>query len=229
MAIHDGHRQRLRERFIQEGLDNFDEINVLELLLFYAIPRIDTNDIAHRLLDAFGSLDGVLDANVDDLAKVQGMGKNSAVFLSLLSSTSRYYQKCRVNNIRTIKSVEDCGQILQPMFSGRRNEQIYLLCLDIKSKILCIKLISEGSVNSTSVSLRKIVEAALAVNASAVIMAHNHPSGLAVPSAEDVMTTQKVARALNAVDIRLLDHLVFSDDEFISMVQSGLYTDEVEL
>lgn len=223
MSIHDGHRKRLRERFLRDGLDNFDEINVLELLLFYCLPRIDTNDLAHRLLDQFGSLPNVLDATVEDLSKVKGIGENAAVFLTLLSAVSRYYQVQRAEGGGPVKTVEDFSAVLAPKFSGRRNEMVYMLCLDAKCKMICCRLVGEGSVNSAGVSVRKIAEVALAVNASAVVLAHNHPSGLALPSAADVQTTIRVGKALQAVDVTLVDHLIVSDNECISMVLSGYF------
>ena len=223
MSVHDGHRQRLKERFCKEGLDNFDEHQVLELLLFYCIPRMDTNPIAHALLNRFGSLAQVLEAPVEELEKVPGIGHNAAVFLSLITAAGRYYQvNCAANNV-IMRSVADCGRYLQPFFYGRRNETVYLLCLDAKCKVLSCKEIGEGSVNSAGVPIRRIVETALAANATSVILAHNHPSGLAVPSDADIQTTRRVAMALDAVEIGLIDHIVVADDDFVSMSQSGFY------
>ena len=223
MSIHEGHRKRLRQRFMQDGLDNFDEINVLELMLFYSIPRADTNDLAHRLLEQFGSLANVLDASVEELAKVKGIGENAAVLLHLFSAVSRYYQVQRADMGQPMTGVEAFSAVLLPKFIGRRNEMVYLLCLDAKYKMICCRLIGEGNVNSASISARKIVEVALAVNATSVVLAHNHPSGLAIPSAADVNTTLHIGRALQAVDVDLLDHIVVADDEAVSMVQSGLF------
>ena len=223
MSVHDGHRQRLKERFCQEGLDHFDEHQVLELLLFYCIPRVDTNPIAHALLDRFGSLAQVLEAPVEELEKVQGIGRNAAVFLSLIMATGRYYQvNCATRHV-IMRTVAECGRYLLPFFYGRRNECVYLMCLDAKCKVLSCKEIGEGSVNSAGVPIRRIVETALAVNATTVILAHNHPSGVACPSAADVQTTRRVAAALDAVEIGLADHIIVADDDFVSMVQSGLY------
>lgn len=224
MSKHDGHRQRLRERFMAEGLDNFTQEQVLELLLFYGIPRIDTNEIAHDLIAHFGSLSQVLDAPVKELMKVSGIGESAAVLLHLISETSRYYQINRMMHEKVLNTMEKCAQYLIPHFVGRRNETVFLLCLDAKCKLLCCREISEGTVNAAGVSVRKVVEAALAVNATSVIMAHNHPSGVAVPSAEDVLTTQRIAEALRTVDIILADHIIVSDDDYVSIRQSKLYS-----
>ena len=220
MSIHNGHRQRLKERFRSEGLDNFDELYVLELLLFYCIPRADTNPLAHRLLDHFGSLTGVLEASPEELEKIEGMGRNASTFLSLIIQVGRYYQVKRSEPGRILTNLEDCGNYLLPHLLNRDRETVYILCLDAKCKVLCCKMVGEGSVNSANVPIRRIVEIALSANATTVILAHNHPSGLAIPSADDIQTTYRLAVALDAVEITLADHIVVSNDDYVSMVQS---------
>lgn len=226
MSMHRGHRQRLKKRFLQEGLDNFDELQVLELLLFYCIPQKDTNPIAHRLLDHFGSLPQVLEASSQELKKVDGVGEEIATFLSLSTAVGRYYNVNRASAVKILSTVDDCGKYLVPRFYGRRNETVFLLCLDAKCKVLCCKEVGEGSVNSAAIPIRRIVEMALGANATSVVLAHNHPSGVALPSAEDVQTTQRLALALDAVEIVLIDHIVVADEDFVSLRQSGLYDPE---
>lgn len=223
MSIHDGHRQRLKNRFRQEGLDKFDEIQVLELLLFYAIPQKDTNPLAHALLDHFGSLSQVLEAPAEELEKIPGVGSNVSTLLNLTTDLARYYMVNRMSQNEILTSTEKCGDYLLPYFFGRRNETVFILCLDAKCKVLGCKEVGEGSVNSASVPIRRIVEMALGMNATSVVLAHNHPSGLALPSGDDVQTTRRLAVALDAVDIALADHIVVADDDFVSMAQSGLY------
>lgn len=223
MAVHDGHRERLKERFRSEGLDGFTEVQVLELLLFYSVPRKDTNEIAHALLEKFGTLAQVLDANPGDLEKVPGMGSSSALFLKLLSAAGRRYQISRTESATILRTIEQCGAYLQPRFFGRKHEAVFLLCMDAKCKVLTCKQVGEGSVNSAGVPIRRIVETALSANATMVVLAHNHPSGLALPSADDIQTTKRLAVALDTVEITLIDHLVFSDDDYVSMAQSGYY------
>ena len=226
MSIHDGHRKRMITRFQEEGLDHFKEHEVLELLLYYTIPRRDTNPIAHELINRFGSLSQVLDARPEELAKVDGIGSASAAFLSLITAVGRYYLVNRTIQETQLTTLDQCGRYLVPFFHGRRNEMVYILCLDAKCKVLCCKEMGEGSVNSAGVPIRRIVEAALGVNATSVILAHNHPSGFAVPSGEDVQATKRVALALDAVEIALVDHIVVADDDFVSMAQSGWYQPE---
>ena len=223
MSIHSGHRQRLKDRFRREGLDNFDELYVLELLLFYCIPQKDTNPLAHRLLDHFGSLAAVLDATAEELEKVDGIGKNVSTFLSLITQVGRYYQVKRAEPGEILCTIEQCGNYLVPYFFGRERETVFMLCLDAKCKVLCCKKIGEGSVNSANVPIRRVVELALGANATTVVLAHNHPSGLAIPSADDVQTTHRVAAALEAVEITLADHIVVSRDDYVSIVQSQYY------
>ena len=225
-SIHSGHRQRMKERFLREGLDHFSEVQVLELLLFYAVPRRDTNPIAHRLLERFGSLSQVLDAPVEELQKVEGISENAAVLLHLVTEVGRYYLINRTSQATILATIDRCAEYLVPFFFGRRNEMVYLLCLDAKCKLLCCREVGEGCVNSAGISTRRIVETALGVNATTVVLAHNHPSGVAVPSSEDIQTTRRISAALQAVEITLADHIVVADDDYVSMVQSGYRFDD---
>lgn len=224
MSIHDGHRQRLKDRFIEQGLDSFTQVQAVEMMLFYCIPRQDTNEIAHRLLERFGSFAQILDADPEELRSVKGIGENAATLLKLFPAVARYYQvdKAKLEG-KPLLTTEACGEYLLPYFLGRCNETVFLLCLDAKGKVICCRMVGEGGINSAGVPIRRIVEIALAAKATSVVLAHNHPSGLALPSQEDVATTRRVATALQAVDVILADHLVIADDDFTSMVQSGFY------
>ena len=224
MSIHEGHRQRLKDRFRREGLDNFDELYVLELLLFYCIPRKDTNPIAHRLLDHFGSLAAVLEASPEELEKVEGINTSASTFLSLITQVGRYYQVCRAEPGDILRTSDQCGNYLMPYFFGRDTETVFMLCLDAKCKVICCKKVGEGNVNSANIPIRRVVEMALSANATSVVLAHNHPSGLALPSADDVQTTLRVSAALETVEITLADHIVVCGDDYISMAQSQYFT-----
>lgn len=223
MSIHEGHRQRLKDRFRQEGLDGFNEVNALELLLFYCVPRSDTNPLAHRLVDHFGSFSAVLDASIEELEKVEGVGHNISTFLTFIPQLDRYYNDNKNKNVKVLTNVSQCGQYFRPKFINRKNEMVYMICLDAKCKVLACKELGEGSVNSAGVPIRRIVDVALKLNAASVILAHNHPGGLAVPSTDDIQTTVRVAQALAGVDVILTDHLVFADGDYVSMVDSGHY------
>lgn len=224
MPDHKGHRERVRQRYRTEGLDGFQEKQALELLLYYAIPRCDTEPIAGALLEYFGSLEGVMEAPVPALAKVPGMGESAATFLRLIADFNRYQMVHKNKSVKILDTVARCGEHLRPHFLGRRDEVICILCLDARCKMLSCKVLSEGNQNSTGVPIRKIVEYALAVNATSLVMAHNHPSGIALPSADDLDATGQLAAALASVDVLLADHLIFADDDFISLAESGFYT-----
>ncbi len=223
MSIHEGHRKRLKDRFCREGLDGFNELNALELLLFYCVPRCDTNPLAHRLLDHFGSFSAVLDASAEELKQVEGIGHNISTFLTFIPQLTRYYTDNKNKYIKILPSISDCGRFLAPKFIGCKNEMVYLLCMDAKCKVLDCRKLGEGSVNSAGVPLRRIVDIALKTNAAVVVLAHNHPGGLAYPSADDAQTTARAAQALASVDVILADHLVFANGDFVSMHQSGHY------
>ncbi len=228
MSLHDGHRNRLRERFLREGLDGFNEHQVLEMLLFYCLPRKNTNEIAHELIRRFGSLASVLEASILELQEVPGVGEQAATFLKFSAAFSRYYMVSRSNAPgKSLTSTEAWSECLMPHFLGKTNEIVYLLCLDAKGKQLCCKMVNEGSVNTAGIQVRKLVEVALNSNASFAILAHNHPSGVALPSGDDVATTKTVATALRAVDVILLDHMIFAENDSISLVQSGYYNPKV--
>lgn len=224
--IHKGHRERMKERFVRQGLDGFTDVQALELLLFYAIPRSDTNPIAHALLERFGSLSRVLEAEPEELKRVPGISDHTAVLLKLPVELGRSYLVDCSRRVKCLTTLDACGAYLVPYFFGRTRETVFLLCMDAKCKVLCCREVGQGSINSASVSVRKIVETALYAGATTVVLAHNHPSGVALPSNEDVQTTRRVAAALAMVEIHLADHMVVADGDYVSMIQSGLRFDD---
>ena len=221
MADHSGHRDRLRGEFLARS-ESFPDHKVLELLLFYALPRQDTNPIAHDLLERFGSLEGVLDAPPEALAQVKGVGDRSAVLFKAVKELARRYAagRSRIGNLITTNYA--AYEILHPLFFGGRNERVYLLCLDGKKKLLGCAKLGEGNVNAAEVTPRGVVETALNHNAARVILAHNHVSGLALPSDEDKATTLYLQTLLSQVGVLLDDHLIFVDDDMVSLKDSGL-------
>nr|WP_084233557.1 DNA repair protein RadC [Papillibacter cinnamivorans] len=220
--MHDGHRQRMKRRFLGTGMDSFEDHNVLEILLFYSIPQKDTNPLAHELITRFGSLEGVFDAPAEELMKVPGVGENTAALIKLIPQVYRRYMISKTGSGAILNSSEKAGVFLLPRFAAERDEVVYLVCLDAKCKVLSCRLMFRGSVNSAHVSVRKIVEAALTNNSTSVILAHNHPSGIALPSEEDNLTTLRIQAALEAVGIELADHIVVADDDFVSIADNGI-------
>ena len=222
MGVHDGHRDRLRQSYLEHGLMSMNDINALELLLFYAIPRRDTNEIAHRLLDRFGSLDGVFSASAEELQEVEGIGENAAALLTLIPEIMKKSRVSKAREIRQIRSSDDAGACLLPYFLNERDEVVYLLCLDTKRCVICCAEMGRGVVNSVDTGIRRIVEKALKVRASSVIIAHNHPDGIALPSREDEVFTRALYNALETVGIRLEDHIIVAEDDYTSMADTGL-------
>lgn len=222
MGIHDGHRQRLKTEFLARP-DSFPDHKVLELLLFYANPRSDTNPLAHDLMERFGSLAGVLDATPEELQKVKGVGEHAAVLLKCVKELGGRYLTARASMEDIVDGTATACALLRPSFFGARNERVCVLCMDGKRKVLGVRQVAEGNVNAVEVTTRLIVEAALSLNATALILAHNHVSGLAFPSPEDKVTTRHLYEVLARVGVELLDHLIFSDDDAVSLRDSGFF------
>ncbi|MBQ4613025.1 MAG: DNA repair protein RadC [Clostridia bacterium] len=222
---HEGHRQRMKERFIQEGLSNFGGHEVLEMLLYYAIPYRNTNDLGHRLEQSFGSLSKVLEADYQDLVKIEGVTPHIATLITLCGQIARRYQRERYARGTLLYDTASIGKFLVPWFSAQKNESVVLLSMDNRHKVLNTTRIFEGSVNSTQFNLRGAVQQALRDNATVVVIAHNHPNGHAFPSQADISTTKRFAKVLKELDIRLLDHLIVSEDDFVSLASTRLTAD----
>ncbi|MEN6474339.1 MAG: DNA repair protein RadC [Syntrophaceae bacterium] len=220
---HAGHRARLRRRFLEQGLDGFEDHQVLELLLTYAIPRSDTNPVAHQLMRRFGSLSAVLEADPRDLATVEGMGDNAAVFLSMLPQATRRYQFDRVHQAKP--RLDDPGKgthYLMALLAGRSEEVFYVLCLDTQCRVIYPALISEGTVKEAHIHPRRVVQEVLAHKAAAVILAHNHPSGALKPSPQDHQITRVLVQALAPLDIKVLDHIIIAGESAYSFAREGV-------
>ena len=225
MGVHDGHRERMRERFLKSGLDGFADHEVLELLLYYAIPRGDVNPLAHALVDRFGSLSGVFNAPMELLTQVEGVGERTALLLQLVSRAAQRARLADMEEGLALATREQVEQYLLELFSRERNEAVYQICLDGKGKLLACRRLGEGSATAVTLDVRGVVQNAIMYCASAVILAHNHPSGVALPSEADHAVTLRVRDALATIDVRLEDHIIVADREFISFSESGLLDD----
>lgn len=221
--LHAGHRGRLRDRFLKEGLDGFEDHQVLELLLFQVIPRHDTNPIAHRLIRRYGSLAAVLEADPKDLASVEGVGRHAAAFLSMIPQLTRRYFHDRVTHAKkTLNTSEAAAEYLVPLMAGRSEEVFYVICLDSRLRVLYPALISEGTVKDALVHPRHVVEAAVRHKASSVILAHNHPSGSVNPSAHDQALTRSLVQALGGINVQVVDHIIVGGEGTYSFQREGL-------
>lgn len=219
---HSGHRQRLKERFDTHGLESFNDLNVLELLLFYAQPRKDTNPLAHALLEHFGSLEAVLEADAEELRAVPGMGEGSAQLLQLIPAISRRYLIRKGCSRNTITTPQQAGEYLLPHFAYARQELVYALFLDSRSRLIACEELNRGVINAAEVSVRALVSRALELKASSVILAHNHPSGVALPSTEDETVSLRLRQSLHLVGVSLNDHIIVAGSEFLSMSEVGI-------
>lgn len=219
---HSGHRERLKRRCLEEGLDGFDEHQVLELTLFYALPYRDTNELAHRLLDSFGSFGGVLDAEYHDLLRVEGVGANTALLLTMLPELFRRYQLDKLQERPLLSSKKAAGDFVTSLFIGSKRESFYVISLDAKRQVIRAAMIGEGTVGCVSVYPRLAVETALRYGAHSVLLAHNHPAGTPQPSADDLNLTDSLVNAMHSIGIPVLDHLIVCGSRFVSFADMGL-------
>lgn len=222
MSVHDGHRERMKSSFKKNGLDSMNDVNALELLLFYAIPRRDTNVIAHALLDHFGSLSRVFSASIRELCAVEGVGENTAVLISMIPQLVRKSMVSDAEKITVIKNSKDAGKYLVPRFAFEQDEVALLVCLDSQKRVIGCFELGRGVVNKVSVDVRKVVELALRYKASSVILSHNHPDSFALPSLADTAMTEQIYRSLRLVGITLADHIIVSGKDYVSYLDSGM-------
>ncbi len=222
MNVHDGHRQRLREKYLADGADSFADHNLLELLLCYSRPRGDVNPLAHELINTFGSFAGVFSAPYEELLKVEGTGQSTALLIRLIRDICSRYEVSLTNVGRTLTNTEDAGRYLMPYFIGKSQETVYIVCLDGKHKVLYCGEIGAGDSRNVDITVRSVLETSLRHGAADVLLAHNHPSGVALPSSLDIESTQNMRETLGSVGIRLVEHLIFSGDDFVSMAENGM-------
>lgn len=217
MAI--GHRRRVLKKVFENGIETLLEHEFLELCLFSVYKRCDTNPIAHALLSKFGSLDNVCSATVEELMQVEGIGRAAAEYIKLIPQISKGYSfhtSARRNKIyRTKESMcERCVALLK----GNKNEASYILCFDNMYHLLREVKISEGTPGSVFLDPRKVMDAVANSTTTRVMLCHNHPSGMRIPSAQDMVATASLGKLLDSVGIELIDHIVVVDNEYISCI-----------
>lgn len=222
---HAHHRQRMIDRAMADGLENFADHELLEMLLFYSQPRVNTNPTAHALLERFSSVKDTVNASIDDLCTVDGTGVRSALLIKMVGEMMKRYERDAFQRISSYRSVVQIARFLHPYFVGVNVERLYMVLFNNRMNIIDCVMLSEGSVNATDISLAKISKAVFQKNAAAVLLAHNHPNGLTIPSDEDVQMTEEVQRHLSPLGIVLLEHLVFVDYSYRPILkhERGLY------
>ena len=216
----EGHRKRLRERFIRSGLDAFQDHEVLELLLTYAIPRKDVKPIAKRLLSHFKSLSSVFDAPRESLEAIDGVGHQAATLISLIPQLLERYAFDRQRHREVLSCAKDVWEYIKPKVD-KAFESLWMIALDSRNKVLAAEMIQKGTVNRTIVIPRLVVETAIKYRATAVILVHNHPGGSTVPSQADRQITALLKQTLDTLDIRLLDHLIITSSSYYSFAEMG--------
>ena len=218
-SIHAGHRERLRARYDRSGMDDFADHEILELLLTYAIPRGDVNGQAHALIDRFGSVAGALDAQPEELCEVKGIGPEAARFLTMLPSVFRRYALNKVTPMKSMDTLVKIGEYLMALYTGVTFERVSLLLLNNSMGLIESVHLADGSINSADVNVRRIAELALFKHASGVVLAHNHPRGLAIPSGDDYRITQDVESALETLGVPLLEHIIVTENRYAPIVK----------
>ncbi len=222
MNFHAQHRQRVRNRFHAEGLDSFEEHQILEMLLFYGIPRIDTNEIAHRLMIKFGSFRSVMDAEYEELLEVEGIGEQAATLIKFSAAVARRYALSEFTKGTRYTTVESVGKYFVAKFMGEHTEKTYAMLINGRSEMIDCKLITEGSFVSNDATFQAIINAAIKNKAYGVILAHNHPTGLAIPSANDIEFTAQLDYFCSQVGICVLEHIVVAENSFMPFMRNHL-------
>ncbi|HHU90048.1 MAG TPA: DNA repair protein RadC [Clostridiaceae bacterium] len=220
--LHKGHRSRVKKRYMDEGLDNFSDHEVVELLLFYSIPRQDTNALAHRMIKEFGTLHDLFEAHPRDIERRCKVSMSTAILISMVAPLSRLYLKQKWGNRPVVNSSAIAGNYALSLFAGRVYECFYVICLNSQNCVNHSALVHEGTINEAPVYPRIIVETALRHKANSIILAHNHPGGSLKASNADIDATRKICQALKTISINVVDHIIVAGDRYLSFAEQGL-------
>ena len=217
------HRKRLRDRYLEHGMDSLQDYEVLELLLQFATPQRDTKEMAKQLIAHFGSLPEVLDASYDEIigADIPRVRDTAATLLTLVKGIENRYHKEKGRELTYIRSTLDAGKACCAMYRNQADESVRILCLNARGKIVKREEVAKGDVNAVHFPVRKIVETAVIRKAVSVILTHNHPGGTLSPSREDLDATEAAKTALGTIGVRLLDHLIVSGEDYYSLRENG--------
>lgn len=222
-AANKEHRSRMKAQYRQKGIDSFSDREIVELLLFFAIQQGDTAPLANALIDRFGSIHGILQATPEQLSRIEGISEHAVVLLSLCGSLIRKCGEDRYPVGMRLTNSEEYGKFFLWRFWGYPHEVVMVALLNDNDKVLGCNVISEGSIDASEVNMPLIMHKALVADATKVIIAHNHPAGHAVPSEDDARVTKRLSSTLESAGIRLLDHIVVADGDFVSMRETPSY------
>ncbi len=222
-SVHTGHRDRARQRFLKRGLEDFAPHEILELLLYYSIPRRNTNEAGHSLLERFGSISGVFDAPYEHLCGVKGISDHSATLIKLIPAIMKEYMNDKASAKNMLGDLDSAAEFMKSRFLDEQRECMYMACLGNNGKILFIKRVAEGSPDTVELSPAELVRTAISANAVHVILAHNHPHGLCNPSRQDIRTTNILFDEFQRVNVNLADHIIVASDGVYSMKKNNMY------
>ncbi len=220
--MHDGHRGRMREKFEKYGDDIFENHELLEMLLFFPIARKNTNELAHKLINRFGSLRGVFDADFEELCEVEGIGASTAFYMGLISSAIKRYSSPEDDKRIKLDSYSKVREYLTGIFSGSAQERMYVICLSGNMRVINCEQIAVGSSTGLDAKIGKVVKCVFDNNAALAVLAHNHPNGIAVPSAEDIDATLRLAEIFRYVDCKLIDHFVVAGERCTPILNGNM-------
>ncbi len=224
-SLHENHRARMQARVERDGLESLAEHEALEYLLFLAIPRKDTNELAHRLIQHFGDFCKVMEADAHQLEQVEGIGPKSARLICTMMAFFRYYELKKRKNRTTLEKTEAAVQYVKPLFLGQQNELLYLILMDDKCRPLQELRVAEGVPNRVHIDTRKLLRDVARTNATCGILAHNHPTGLALPSEADVVATLGIMQTLDPLGVHIVDHIIIAGEDACSMLERGCLPD----
>jgi len=223
-SVHDKHRERVRKEFLARGFnENTPEHKVLEMLLFYSIPRVDTNELAHILIKRFGSFSALLEAKPEEIMKVKGVGENTTALIKLMLPIIALYQNQKLKPVDRYDDMNEISNYLMKKYIGFTKEIFSVMSFDSSGRLCGFDYLSSGDVASVGISSRMVAETVIKNNATSIIIAHNHPGGNALPSADDIHVTEKIANALKHINVNLIDHIILCDDDYVSLEQSVQY------
>lgn len=222
--LHEGHRDRMRQKYIENGSRAFTDHELIEMLLYYAVPRKDTNELSHRLIKRFGSYSAIFNADINDLCEA-GLSKNAAVFLNLVrDSGERYFTSTETK--QRFLTVGDAAEFITKLLYSKKQEVLYIFLLNMKMELLGYEELSSGGISSVGLDSRTLLKTVLSYNAAYAILAHNHPTGTAAPSHADIKLTQTIIDLLKTIDVKLCDHIITSKNSFYSFNQAqGMSTE----
>lgn len=215
--MHEGHRQRMFERYNKTGFDGFSDHEILEMLLFYVFRQKDTNTLAHKILDKYGTLRNVFRTSVPNLMQIEGIGKATARYLNIIGQTCDFVDK--VKDPEKLNS-DNAHDFFNKLFKGKEREEFYIICLDPKNNILNYKMLDQGGFENTEINLGKAIKTALDYDSAKVIFAHNHPSGIDIASDADITVTSMLESSMHLVGVKMIDHIIYAGGKCISIMQN---------